>query len=146
MPTLNRLTDGHSTLIGFALAPGILLWQKEVTPPGYDGGGPNDITTMHNVLLRTKYPKTLYTMTQAAINAQYDPQVYESLRLIININQEVQVFFPNDGVLGFFGWLDSFKPNRHVVGEAPTAEVIVECSNVDNADPPAETLPLYTAP
>ena len=52
-----RIDDGHSTTISFADFPTVKFWEKEVTPPGVDGGGPNDTTTMRNVILRTMAPK-----------------------------------------------------------------------------------------
>jgi len=51
-----RIDDGFQTLVSFANYPDVLLWEKEVTPPGVDGGGANETTTMRNTAWRTRSP------------------------------------------------------------------------------------------
>lgn len=126
-----RLTDGHSTVLRFQLNPAILFLHKEVTPPGLSGGGPNDITVMENISLRTRYPKKLITLMTCNITVQYDPLVYAQIIAMINRNQAISVLFPDASTLTFYGWLDEFKPNAHREGEAPTADVKIEPSNVN---------------
>ncbi len=48
-----RIDDGHPTKMTFAEDASISLWEKAVTPPGVEGGGENDTTTMHNSIWRT---------------------------------------------------------------------------------------------
>lgn len=45
---MTRLDDGHSTRVSFADYPSVAFYEKTVTPPGVDGGGENDTTTMLN--------------------------------------------------------------------------------------------------
>jgi hypothetical protein len=48
LPSDLRLDDGFSTIITFANAPTIKLYEKEVTPPEIMIGNAIDTTTMRN--------------------------------------------------------------------------------------------------
>jgi hypothetical protein len=135
------LNDGHPTTIGFAQA-GILFREKELNPPGMDGNGPNDTTTMRNVAFRTKQPKHLITATAMKVKVSYDPAFYGVIVANININQPLTVNFPDGSVLGIFGWLDKFIPDTIKEGEQPTAEITIEPSNQDNTG--VEQAPTFT--
>jgi len=138
-----RIDDGFSTQIDLPAA-GVTLWEKEVTPPGIDAGGPIDTSTMRNLQLRTKIPKSLKTMTQMRLRVAYDPAFYNNIFGAVGINQQIQVTFPDLSILGFWGWLDKFTPDPLREGEQPTAECIIECSNQDNNGD--EQNPTYTTP
>ena len=141
---MSRIDDGHRTLITFDAAPTVQFYQKEVTPPGLDGGGANDTTTMHNDTWRTMAPKKLKTLTEAGITAAYDPACYSSLVTLINNNNLITITFPDGSTVEFWGWLNSFKPNKVVEGSQPTAEIQIIPSNQDASG--AEVAPVYSAP
>lgn len=136
------IRDGHATLIGFANAPNIKLQEKEVTPPGIDGGGANDTTTMHNSVWRTKQPKKLKTMTDVTFTAAYDPAVYDELVAQVNVNQLITVYFPDGDTLAVWGWINEFKPPSHTEGNQPVATVTVIISNQDDSF--NEVAPVFT--
>jgi hypothetical protein len=138
------INDGHPTLIRFALDSSVQFKEKEVTPPGLDGGGENDTTTMHNVTWRTRQPKSLVTLTECTFLAAYDPIVYDEILAMLNQNQLITVEFPDGSELRFYGWINEFTPNRNVEGEQPTAEVTIIPSNQDSGG--VETPPDYVAP
>lgn len=140
-----RIDDGFSTTVDFTgfAGEGVSVFEKEVTPPGMDGGGPNDTTTMRNLVWRTMAPKKLKTLTQMSFVASYDPVLYNDLVAQINVNQLVKVTFPDGSSVSFYGWLDKFTPNRIVEGEQPTSEVTIQCSNQDTNG--VETAPVYNA-
>lgn len=138
-----RLDDGYQTLISFAEDPTVNFWEKSVTPPGMDGGGPTATTTMHNDQLRTFAPKFLITMTEGSMVAAYDPVVYQEVLAMINVNQLITVTFPDGSTVQFWGWLDKFIPNEHTEGEQPTANVTIQPSNQNDSG--VETLPAYAA-
>lgn len=142
---MTRLDDGHSTTILFAAGPsgGVEFWEKEVAPPGMDGGGPNDTTTMLNTLYRTQSPKKLITMTDATLTVAYDPLVLDDIKSIINENTLITITFPDGSTWVFWGWLNSFIPDALVEGEQPTASVVIHPSN-QNASL-VETAPVYAA-
>lgn len=138
-----RLDDGYQTLISFASNPAVKFYEKTVTPPGMDGGGPTVTTTMRNETLRTMAPKFLVTMTESSVVAAYDPEFYNDVLQMINVNQLVTITFPDGSSLDFWGWLDKFVPNEHQEGEQPTAQVTIHPSNQNDSG--VETLPVFNA-
>lgn len=138
-----RIDDGFQTTVSFADNPTVKFYEKTVTPPGMDGGGANDTTTMRNSTLRTKAPKKLKSMTDMTMTAAYDPEVYSSVWAMINQNQLITVNFPDGSDIQFWGWLDKFMPGEIREGEQPTATVTVVCSNQNDSG--AEVAPVYNA-
>ncbi len=136
----NRLDDGFATTI--SLANGTTLFEKSVTPPGLDGGGSIDTTTMRNTLYRTMSPKSLITLSECSVTVAYDPAAYTTLIGALNTNQIITVTFPDASTIAFWGWLNSFTPGENTEGEQPTAEITIIPSNHDNATPPAEQPPV----
>lgn len=124
-------TDGFSTTISLTGA-GTSFFEKEVTPPSLDAGGPNDTTTMRTTRWRTRQPKQLITMDKATAKVAYDPELYSSIVTNIGVNQEIIITFPDGDTLTFWGWLDKFTPDASKEGEQPTAEIEIVCSNQDN--------------
>lgn len=140
---MSRLDDGFATLVEFAEAASVQLFEKEVTPPGFDGGGANDTSTMRNTAWRTKAPKHLKSLSEMVLVASYDPVVYDDVTDMVNVNQLITVFFPDGSTVAFWGWLNEFKPNACKEGEQPTAQVTIIPSNQDsNGD---EVAPVYSA-
>jgi hypothetical protein len=143
-PTGQKLTDGFPTTILFANAPNISLWPKEVTPFGFDAGGPNDATDMLNTRWRTRYPKKLITATNTTGTCHYDPRVIADIQNQMGVNQLVTVVHPNGATWAQWGWLDKFTPQRNQEGTPPLADFTIEASNLNGSL--AETSPVYTAP
>jgi hypothetical protein len=143
-PTGSRLTDGFPTKINFISTPNVELWQVEITPPGVEGGGPNNLTSMENTAWRTAAPKKLKTLTETVTTCGYDPKFYSTLLSMLQVNQQLKVWFSDGATLTFWGWLEHFKPNAVKEGAEPTASVRIEASNRDNTG--AEVPPVYTAP
>ena len=137
-----RIDDGFSTTISFADFPSVLFWEKTVTPPGVDGGGPNDTTTMRNTALRTQAPKKLKSMTEMTASVAYDPQALQDAFDMVNINQLITVNFPDGSNWAFWGWLNSITPDEITEGSQPTAAVSVQCSNQNDLG--VETDPIFT--
>jgi len=137
------INDGHPTRLTFALFPSVSFCEKAVTPPGIEGGGANDITTMKNTVWRTMSPKKLKSLTEASMTASYDPVVYDDIVAMINTNQVITVTFADGSKIDFFGWLDTFVPGEAVEGEQPTATLTIIPSNQDALG--AEVGPTYTA-
>lgn len=141
-------TDGHPTTIDFsATSSGVtltdILAEKEVTPPGVDGGPENDTSTMRNVTWRTKQPPSLRTMTNSSFMAAYDPALLDEIVAMVNVNQELTITFPDGSTWVIWGWLSSFTPNPSTEGSQPTATVTIMPSNQNNSG--VETGPVYTA-
>ena len=142
---MSLLTDGFKTLITFADDPTVTFYEKEVTPPGLEGSGSHDTSTMRNTAWRTFMPGNLKTLTECSFSAAYDPNVFSATNVqqMIQKNQQITVTFPDGAELAFWGWLESFVPDAHTEGEQPTAQVTIIPSNMD--DSLDEAAPAYTA-
>lgn len=125
------LDDGYSTIISFSENPDVKLYEKSMKPPGFDGGGPIDTTTMRNNKLRTNAPKKLITTTAGNYTAAYDPMVYADLLDMINVKQQITITYPNGVTTTFWGWLNTVEPNEINEGEQPTVSVGFELSNTN---------------
>ena len=135
-----RIDDGFSTIISFENYPSIKLWEKTLTPPGVDGGGAVDTTTMRNTAWRTMNPKKLKTMTDSSFTAAYDPAVYSDIVDACNETQRITVTFPDESTILFWGYINSFTPNENTEGEQPTASVAIVATNQNDAG--VETAPV----
>lgn len=140
-----RIDDGHPTTIDFGSTPSgetLLFWEKEVTPPGLNGGGPNDTTTMRNTTWRTASPKKLISMTAGSFIAAYDPEALDQVLSMINVLTQITVTYPDGATYVFWGWLNEFTPGAAVEGEQPTATVSIEPANQNSSL--VETAPVLT--
>jgi len=126
-----RMDDGHATYFTFGANPAVKFWEKTVTPPGVEGGGENDTTTMRNANWRTRAPKKLKTLANSSTTVAYDPAVYADAVALLQINQQITITFPDLSTVTFWGWLDTFSPGELTEGEQPTAEITVIPSNQD---------------
>jgi hypothetical protein len=126
------LEDGFSTVISFSESPNVLFKEISVTPPGLDGGGEIDTTTMRNTRWRTRAPKSLITLTEMSFEASYDPEVYVDILDMLNVKQEITVHFPDGSEYTFWGWLNSFEMNELSEGEFPTASCSIIPANQDD--------------
>lgn len=140
-----RIDDGFPTTVHFEEDPTVQFWEKSVTPPGIQGGGANDTTTMRNIAWRTRSPKKLRTLGDFTMTAAYDPEVYTSILAMLQVNQRIMVIFPDGSGVRFWGFLDDFSPNEITEGEQPDAEITVIPSNQNNDDPPDEVAPAHVA-
>lgn len=146
MPAANtlRLDDGFSTLITLANLPTVHLYEKEVTPPGFDLGGPIDTTTMRNANWRTSAARQLKTLTQVQATVAYATDALEDILAQLGVSQLVTVTFPDGSSLEFYGWIEQFTPSAHKEGEQPTAAITIHPSNRDALG--AESAPVYNDP
>jgi len=138
-----KLDDGFSTKYTFAADPDLEIWEKSVTPPGYDGGDAIDTSTMWNTKLRTFNPRKLMTMTEGSFEGAYDPTCYTSILALINVETTVTVTFPDGSTVAFFGYLKTFKPNACEDGTQPTAACTIQPTNQDSSG--AEQDPVVTS-
>jgi hypothetical protein len=136
-----RLTDGFSTTISFAQGA-ITVEEISVTPPGVEGGGENDTTTMQNSAWRTRQPKKLKTLSESSVTVSYDVAAYSQIIAQVNVNQLITITFPDATTLAFWGWIDTFVPGELVEGEQPTAEMTIIPSNQNASG--VETAPVVT--
>lgn len=139
-----RLDDGHATIITFANAPTVKLFEKDVTPPGMTAGGAIDTTTMRNTEWRTNAPKKLKTLTAVTATVAFATDAIPVMFAQIGVLQPINIMYPDHAQLDFWGWLDEFTPGAFTEGEQPTATITVQPSNRDAGG--AESAPVYSNP
>lgn len=137
-----RFEDGFSTTISFSQDTNVLFYEKEVTPPGFEGGGAIATTNMRNTAWRTKAPKSLKDLTDISLTVQYEAGAYDEILAMLLVNQAITITFPDGSTVLFYGWIDTFVPSPMVEGEEPTAEVTIIPSNRNTSG--VETGPAYT--
>ena len=138
-----RMDDGFQTLITFSENGSVKLYEKGVQPPGIEGGGANETTTMRNTTWRTKAPKKLKSLTDSELTVAYDAAVYPEIIAMINVIQTITITFEDGATLAFHGWIDQFEPDEITEGEQPEASVTMIPSNQTDAG--VEAAPVYTA-
>lgn len=142
-PSGRRIPEGYQSLITFAAKPAVQIWEIAVKPPPMDGGEPIDITTQHNVLFHTMYPRKLIKMDPFDITAAYDPDVIPDLVGLINEFTVITVRFPDSSTWCFHGWLQKWAPGDLKEGEFPQATLTIVPSCMDPTF--VEQAPVFTA-
>lgn len=134
---------GPGTLAAYAALPAEFN-ATTITPPAYDLGGENDVTSMENNYYRTKAAKRLVDLTTISMEGFYSPQLYTDLLGQLGKNQQIEITFPPEGVgdgpenpasvgrtVTFYGFLDKFTPGAHEEGSPPTATFEIVVTNRD---------------
>ncbi len=137
----HRLDDGFSTIITLANIPTIKLYEKDVTPPGFKGGGPIETTNMRNTAWRTQAPKKLKTLDPVKATVSFATEVIPLVQAQIGVNQLVTITFPDQSTIVFYGWMEEFTPSNFTEGTQPTATISIQPSNRDATG--AEVAPAY---
>ena len=138
-----KLEDGFPTKMTFSLDPNINVWEKMVTPPGYDAGEKINITTMWNTTFRTYACRQLIDVTDMNLAGAYDPNVYPQIQAVLGKAQTITITFPNRDTLCFYGVLKDFKPGSLEEGKFPDCQLTVYATNVDPVTGDEES-PVYT--
>lgn len=126
-----KLKDGYSSTIAFAANATISFWEKEITPPGLDGGEKVPQTTMLNAALRTFSSRGLYELSDVTVKAAYDPNVLTQIASIINVEGSITVKWKDGSTYDFFGYLQKFMPDALSDGQQPEATITIVCTNWD---------------
>ena len=140
-PAGTMINDGYPIRVDFAQDADVNLWEKSIQPPGMDGGGPINISTMLNATYRTQAPKSLISLTESTFTAGWDPAVYDDIIAMINVNGLITITFPDTSTFAFYGYLNLFEPSEMEEGEHPEAEVTL-VPTLQNAG--VETAPVFT--
>lgn len=139
------LTDGFQSLISFAKDNAPLFYEIEVTPPSVGIGKPIPVSTMRNTKYNTFASSVLLTLGQMKVQVAYNPTtITADIIAQVGVNQLITVTFPDGSTLAFYGYLDMFTPSSLVEGKRPTAEIIIQPTLRNTANPPVETAPVVT--
>jgi hypothetical protein len=106
--------------------------EKSVTPIGYDGGDPIDVTNNSKTNFREQYPRKLVQLTAGTATVEYDPADLATIKGAINLLQEITITFLETDSISFYGWVRSFTPSDFAEGAQPTAEIAIEPAGVDS--------------
>lgn len=117
------MKDGFKSLVAFSLNAGVLLWERDVTPMGRDGGDPIPFDSMHNTLYHMVRPRTLIKGKDLVMRCGYEPRVQVQLDLMQNVEQTITQFFPSTYWVAFYGYLRLIDYQSHKEGDP--AEVII---------------------
>lgn len=126
-----KLKDGYQSTITFAANSTISFWEKEITPPGLDGGEKVPQTTLLNNTFRTFASRGLYELSDVTVKAAYDPIIYSNVASIINVEGSISVKWKDGSTLDFFGYLQKFMPDALADGTQPEASITIVCTNWD---------------
>jgi len=139
-----KLKDGFPTTIAFAANSTVSFWEKEVTPPGLDGGEKVPQSTMLNTALRTFASRGLYELSDVSVKAAYDPNVYNQIISLINTEGSITIKWKDGSTIDFFGYLQKFTPDNVVDGTQPEASITIVCTNWDPVNK-VEAAPVLTS-
>jgi hypothetical protein len=138
-----KMEDGFAALWTFSSNGSISFYEIETTPPGWDGGGPIDQTTMRNSTVRTALPKALKSMTDGGGTVAYADTVLDGeAEDLINDNQLITLTLPTGASWAFWGYLNRFQPTGLREGSLPTASIQIIPTLTNDAG--VETLPVFT--
>lgn len=130
-PVGTMLDEGYQALICFAADPDVSLWEKTVQPHGMSNGDPIDITTQHNLSVRTKAPRALNEITDGQMTVAYDPAVEPQIMALLGTKTTVIEFYPDGSQCAYFGYLGSFERSEMDHGTQPEATCMIIATNVD---------------
>lgn len=143
-PATAPLRDGYQMVVTFASDADISIWEKTVTPPGYDNGEEVDTTTMHNDEVETRAPQGLNKPTNGAMTVAYDPAALADILALVGKEDDLTYHFPNLSSWTDRGYLKSFVPNEIVRGQQPTAACVIVSTSTDSSGDEAKAE--YVAP
>lgn len=129
------LKNGFRSLITFSSNSNIKLWEKSVTPPGFDTGAMVPLGSLQNQLFRIYKPSDLITVTECRVLVAYDTEVISDiLSLCENGDSEIiTVTFPNSRRWSYPGCLQKFMPNELSDGMQPTALATIAARMFNNS-------------
>ena len=132
-PTGYHLPEGYRATVAFSLAPAIQLWERDLKPPGIDGGNMIDITTQFNNTWHTGFPPHLKKFGPISFNAAYDPDAYQTIiSTLVNANAgSVTFWFPSGDSIDMYAYLSKFEPQELKIGDYPMAACTIEVTNLD---------------
>ncbi len=142
-PVGRKAPDGYRTTISFSKFLTVAVWEKDVKPPGIDGGEPIDTTTMLNDLWRTMAPRQLKKLEPISANCAYDPDDYPRLISMCLEEQVCTVRMPNGGTIAFYCYINKVDPQDNKEGEQPMISLSIIPTNEDPSDR-TEQGPVYT--
>lgn len=107
--------------------------EKSVTPIGFDGGDPIDVTNNSKSAIREQYPRKLVQLTGGSATVEYDGTQLTAIQAAINVAQYITIEYLEGDQIRFYGWVRTFTPSDFAEGAQPTAEIAIESAGVDDS-------------
>ena len=130
-PAGYQLPNGYQALVTFAAAPALALFEREVTPPGWEGGDKIDNSNQHGVKYKIFRPRSLIESTDGSFTAGYDPLAFVDIDDLVNVEESITWHFPDGSAVAYWGYLKSFVPNGMSDGVLPEATTTIVITNWD---------------
>lgn len=127
------MPEGWKSLVTMSADTAILLWEKEVTFAGRDGGDPIPTSNMLTGTWETDRPRGLKRMSDLTMTCAYSGGTFSSIDVLVNKEQTFTQIFP--GSTGywcaFFGWIRSVTPQNNQIGNQPLVQIVIHPSQWD---------------
>lgn len=116
-PVGTPFDEGYQSLITFSLDPDLSFWETIVDSPGFDGGDPVPVYTMHNTTYRCVAARSLVTVTPFQVKGKFSSGTIDQIMAIINDDSGwVTVQWPDGTQLSVPAYLKSFKADQSQEG------------------------------
>jgi hypothetical protein len=140
------MPEGYRATVAFSLKASLQLWERDLKPPGLDGGNMIDITTQFNNKWRTGFAQSLVKVDPISFTAAYDPDAYtDIINTLLNAKTgSITFWLPSGDSIDMYGYLQKFEPQELKIGEYPMAQCTIEITNYDTANF-LEVGPVYVA-
>lgn len=129
---MSILKDGIGTIITFTLGPFPPLYgEVELTPPGFNMGGPIDMTGLRTTGWVPQAPKSLKAGQPANVKVMFDPALVPAVWQVAGKNQTISIRWPTGATLNWWGWIEELSFEPHQTGQRPLASMVLQPSNLD---------------
>lgn len=142
-PNFPPMHEGFPVLVGILGFTTLCFWEIDVKPPAMDGLEPMDITTQHNALVHTMFPRYLEKYDPITVMCAYPSKAYEDIHAHLNVIINMCITFPDSDQLAFFGFIQKFEPEALKEGDFPKANMTIVLANIDPQNAYVEAPPVY---
>lgn len=138
-PTGSPIRQGYEVHITFGLDPNLELWEKEYTPPGYNGGTPITTTNQFSGTRVQKSPNTAIEITDGTVVAAYDPAYKAQIRALVNRRDTITYTYPDGTTEAEYGFVQAVAFSALARDTEPTVTLTIVHSQTDWATCEAAT-------
>lgn len=133
-PTGKKLENGKTCKVTFSLDTNLNVWEIAVTPVGWDGGEPINISDQWNTRYQTKAFRALIEGTDGQFTFHYDPVCRNELVAMINIPQTITFLYPDGSTDAYYGAIRSVSFDAMEDGTDPKGTLTFTPSQYDTTN------------
>lgn len=131
VPAGIQIPDGYQSLFAFNRKPTLGFWEKQVKPPGIDGGEPIDNTTMLNTVWHVMRARKLKKRESIVLQAAFDPSAITDYINLVNVEDAGTVIFPDGTTETYWCYLQKIEFGELKIGEMPELTATIVVTNYD---------------